>query len=250
MRFLVTLSQAWESVTELLTGATPGASPATSSGQTSAASSVRHVPSDEQAEVLRHWQERNDVFLADAGGLMDDLAGWEPLEPEGDPDSLGEYDRQLHVKFGLLNAVISAGVALSDTARTMKCLTRETTRPTRRRDIDESAVNVLRLLAEGNASAVRQALPALLRDLSRKPLLYVPIDRGGRPKEILQARNLQSLIRTLLTQLPRLGLFRETWHVLRTAYIMERTSPPNGMSITEFDRLLESALHSTLATVF
>jgi hypothetical protein len=85
--------------------------------------------------------------------------------------------------------------------------------------------------------------------LARRPLLYVPIDRDGQPKDILQARSLQSLIRTLLTQLPLLGLFRETWHVLRTAYVMERTSPPNGMSITEFDRLLEAALHSTLATV-
>lgn len=245
IRFLVTLSQAWESVTELLTGS-PRSVPASLAPDSPPAG---RAPTDEQVDVLRHWQERNDNFLADVGTLMEDLAAWEPLEPEGDPDSLGEYDRQLHVKFGLLNAVISAGVALSDTARTMKCLTREGARQSRRRELDEAALGVLRLLAEGNAAAVTRALPGLLRDLARRPLLYVPIDRGGRPKDILLARNLQSLIRTLLTQLPRLGLFRETWHVLRTAYIMERTSPPNGMSITEFDRLLEAALHATLATV-
>jgi hypothetical protein len=128
-------------------------------------------------------------LLADLGGLMEELASWEPLEPEGDPDSLGEFDRQLHVKFGLLNSVISAGVVLSDTARTLKCLTHAAARPERRRDIDETALGVLRLLADGNAAGVRGALPALLRDLSRRPLLYVPIDRGGRPKEILSARN-------------------------------------------------------------
>jgi hypothetical protein len=248
IRFLVTLSQAWESVAELLTGERSGERSDALGKPPSETSWPPRALSAEQVEALRHWQERNDAYLADVGSLMEDLAGWEPLEPEGDPDSLGEYDRQLHVKFGLVNAVISAGVALSDTARTMNCLTRDA-RPAKRRDFDEITLRVLRLLAEGDVAGVRRALPALLRELSRRPLLYVPIDRGGRPKDVLQARNLQSLIRTLLTKLPRLGLFRESWHVLRTAYVMERTSPPNGMSITEFDRLLEAALHSTLETV-
>jgi hypothetical protein len=245
LRFLVTLSQAWEGVAENCAGA-----PRTVTGRpTSDLPSSRAAMTDEQVAVFKHWDERNALLLADMGALMEQLAAWEPLEPEGDPDSLGEYDRQLHVKFGLLNAVISAGVALSDTARTMRCLTQSGPRPPKRRELGESAAELLRLVAEGNVSGLRRALPALLRDLSRRPLLYVPIDRGGRPKDILAARNLQSLIRLLLTQLPRLGLFRETWHVLRTAYVMERTSPPNGMSITEFDRLLEAALHATLATI-
>ncbi len=199
--------------------------------------------------MLRHWANKNEAWLVGLGGLMEELAGWDPLEPEGDPDSLGEYDRQLHVKFGILNSVISAGVALSDTARVMKSLPNVDLPAGRRPDADEQVLTVLRLIARKDAAAVRQAIPALLRLLSRRPLLYVPVDRGGRPKDILVARNLQSLIRTLMSQMPRLGLFRETWHVLRTAYVMERTSPPNGMSITEFDRLLEAALQSTLATI-
>lgn len=242
MRFLVTMSQAWGIVTEELSGISriTGSRPAwTSSAET--------PPTDEQLEALRHWEEKNDAWLVDMGSLMDELAGWDPLEPEGDPDSLGEYDRQLHVKFGILNSVISAGVALHDTARTLKCLVSDSCRKVRRRDPDDNALAVLRFLAAGDPAGVRSALPALLRDLSRRPLLYVPVDRGGRPKDILVARNLQSLIRTLMSQMPQLGLFRETWHVLRTAYVMERTSPPNGMSITEFDRLLEAALQSTLA---
>ena len=244
MRFLVTLSQAWGLVAEVLTG-----NHKRTGAHAAGAHSAKTQPNDEQLEALRHWEDKNDAWLVDLGGLMEDLAGWDPLEPEGDPDSLGEYDRQLHVKFGILNSVISAGVALYDTARTMKCLVRDSARKVRRRDPEEQALVVLRLLAEGDPGGVRRALPALLRDLSRRPLLYVPVDRGGRPKDILVARNLQSLIRTLLSQMPQLALFRQTWHVLRTAYVMERTSPPNGMSITEFDRLLEAALQSTLATV-
>jgi hypothetical protein len=245
MRFLVTISQAWGGVAEWLAGGMrSGLVP-----QPDGPASVAGPPTAEQIEVLKHWEERNDAWLADLGGLMEDLAAWEPLEPEGDPDSLGEFDRQSHVKFGLLNSVISAGVALSDTARVMKSLPIADQPARRRPDADEQLLAVLRLISQRDAAAVHQALPGLLRHLSRRPLLYVPVDRGGRPKEILAARNLQSLIRALLGQLPQLGLFRETWHVLRTAYVMERTSPPNGMSITEFDRLLEAALQSTLATI-
>jgi hypothetical protein len=249
MRYLVTLSQAWGLVAEVLSGVATKLGAKKAAAQTQVPVPAKTPPTDEQLESLRHWEDKNDAWLADLARLMEDLAGWDPLEPEGDPDSLGEYDRQLHVKFGILNSVISAGVALHDTARTMKCLVPDSSRKLRRRDPDEQALTVLRYVAEGDPAGVRRTLPALLRDLSRRPLLYVPVDRGGRPKDILVARNLQSLIRTLMSQMPQLGLFRETWHVLRTAYVMERTSPPNGMSITEFDRLLEAALQSTLAVV-
>jgi hypothetical protein len=131
----------------------------------------------------------------------------------------------------------------------MKSLPSISPAPGRRPDVDELALLVMRHISRRDATAVKNALPALLKHLARRPLLYVPIDRGGRPRDIMASRNLQSLIRMLLARLPQLGLFCETFQVLRTAYVMERTSPPNGMSITEFDRLLEAALHSTLTTI-
>ncbi|HLJ11255.1 MAG TPA: hypothetical protein VKU82_08700, partial [Planctomycetaceae bacterium] len=242
LRFLVTLSQTWGVVADYLSEG-----PANSGER--AAGAQRLMVTDEQLGVLRHWEARNGQLIAGITALTDDLAAWEPAEPGGDPDSLSEYDRQLHVKFGLLNAVISAGVALTDTARMLKCLTHKEPSQAATKDFEETSLLLLRRLAEKNRAGVRRALPFLLRHLARRALLYVPVDRGGRPKDILAARNLQSLIRTLLAQMPQLGLFRETWHLLRIAYVMERTSPPTGMSITEFDRLLEAALHATLASI-
>jgi hypothetical protein len=238
LRFLVALSQSWKSAAEwaLSTAASEGQK--TPPGAADVAAAHR--------EAIRHWDQHNDQALRDLTRLMDELAAWNPNDPDGDPDSLSEYDRQLHVKFSLVNGVISACVALHESARTLKRLSHPAEAGGKPHNFDELVSEVLRFMAEGNADDVRRRLPRLLKDLSRLPLLYVPLDREGMPRDILAARNLQSLLRLLLIRLPHLGLYRETWHVLRTAYVMERTSPPGGMSITEFDRLLEAALQSTL----
>ncbi|MCA9091043.1 MAG: hypothetical protein KDA90_20670, partial [Planctomycetaceae bacterium] len=80
--------------------------------------------------------------------------------------------------------------------------------------------------------------------LGRNPMLYVPLDHGGEPGQVLRTQSLQSVVRFLLRELPRLGLLRETWHLLYTAFRMERKWRPQGQAITEFDRLFEIALRS------
>lgn len=232
LRFLVTLSQAWHAAAEWALAAP---APATAPPE----------PSPEQHAVVRHWIERNNHLARDLGRLMDEFATWKPEEPEGDPDSLGEFDRQLHVKLSLLNSVISASVALADTSRALRCLLPAAKGEKPVRD-DPATRAVLRAVAQRDIGAVRRDFPRMMTELKRQPLLYVPLDHDGNPRDVLAARNRQSLLRTLLSQLPELGLHRETWQLLRTAYLMERTSPPSGMSITEFDRLLESALQNSL----
>jgi hypothetical protein len=62
---------------------------------------------------------------------------------------------------------------------------------------------------------------------------------------MLDARNLQGVIRFLLEQLPQLGLLRDAARVLETAYRMERNSHPGGQAVTEFDRLFQTALKTS-----
>lgn len=221
LRFLVTVSQLWK----LAAVTFPGAP---------------------HASAIARWLHRDELLLSEMARLVETLAAKQPAEPSGDPDSLVEYDRQMHVKLGLTNAIISAQVSLHEAARTLRCALPEDPAAGEARSWERAGVRLTRLVMAGDREAVRRMLPTFLKELSRRPLLYVPLDKGGRPRDILAARNLQSMIRLFLTQLPRLGLLRETWHLLRTAYVMERTSPPGGMSITEFDRLLGASLHSTL----
>lgn len=242
LKFLVTLSQAWRETAEWALPVPGVASPAKEDATGDDAASDDAARRD----VVRHWEQRNDALIRDGMRLMDELSGWKPTEPDGDPDSLAEYDRQLHVKFNVVNTVLSACAALQETSRTLKRLARAPRPQGKAAGLDELVSEILAGAAAGAVPALRKRLPRLLKELVRLPLLYVPLDRDGMPREILAARNLQSLLRMLLVRLPELGMFRETWHLLRTAYLMERTSPPGGMSITEFDRLLEVALQSSL----
>lgn len=223
-RFLVTLGQLWTRA-----AAIPPTNDATA-----------------RAETIGRWFKKNESIERDLLRLVEALAAHQPQEPAGDPDSLIEYDRELHVKFGLLNSVISAEVGCHEVALMLRACLPEDVRESDPKGWERMAIHAHRLLVHKDAAEMRRLLPSLLKELSRRPLLYVPLDKGGRPRDILAARNLQSVLRMLLTHLPRLGLLRETWHVLRTAYIMERTAPPGGMSITEFDRLLQSSLRSSL----
>ena len=77
----------------------------------------------------------------------------------------------------------------------------------------------------GDAPACASALPALLRELRKQPLLYVALVRGGKPQRIAASRGLQYVLRRLLAYLPRLGLLTETCRLLETAQKMETEHP-------------------------
>ena len=111
-----------------------------------------------------------------------------------------------------------------------------------------TVTNTPGVLTDDTAEVKRQ-FPEFLKRLRKRPLLYVPFESGGNPKDILRARTLQAIIRLLLSQLPRLGLLRHTYQLLQTACRMERTRRPPGQAVTEFDRLFRIGLTSSVEAV-
>jgi hypothetical protein len=233
LRFLVTRCQLWRIAAEALAR---NASPT-------------EPLSDQARDAIARWVQSCDDIIRGLGEVVEQLREYEPFEPSGDPDSLSEYDRDLHAKFTLVNSVISAQASCLEAARGLRSCLPVEREPDSGRSLDRLTADALRLMRRGDPEGLRRLLPRLLKTLVKRPLLYIPIDQGGGPREILTARNLQFVIRTLLGTLPRLGLIRETWHVLNTAFQMERTSPPSGMSITEFDRLMQIGLRSSVQAV-
>ena len=168
----------------------------------------------------------------------------------GDHDANVEYDIQLQSKLYLLHTLVTVSVNWYDAQRALR-----STLPAEKlseaaeqeSEFDQLLSEIYRKIELADAAAVRKRFPLLLKMLAKRPLLYVPFERGGHPQQVLQARTLQNVIRHLLSHLPYLGLFRECWHLLKTAHQMERTSrPKGGMAVSEFDRLFRTALQSSL----
>src|SRR5262249_10257655 len=101
-------------------------------------------------------------------------------------------------------------------------------------------------LGQADGAKVRQLLPDFLDKFRPQPLLFVPMSAGGHPRQILRSRQAQAMLRSLLEQLPRLGLVRETFHLIQIAREMELNTPPEGRKISEFDHLFPFALQSVL----
>jgi len=89
--------------------------------------------------------------------------------------------------------------------------------------------------------AIHDQLERIRRHLRGKPVLYVPLSRGGRPDRIVAARMRERLLERLVGLLPRRGLVEETIGLVRLAKSLESRRPRGAASVSEFDRVFEAA---------
>lgn len=193
-----------------------------------------------------NWHNQSQRWQIDMAELMSAIWDHEIAESSGDHDANVEYDIQLQVKFYLLHQVINTLICLRNAERMLSGVVGETLAAGRGSEQERLFASVYHAVIQRDAAKVREAMPAVLARLERNPLLYVPLENDGEPGQVLRTQALQSIVRFLLRELPRLGLLREGWHVLHTAYRMERNWRPPGQAITEFDRLFDISLRNTL----
>jgi len=93
----------------------------------------------------------------------------------------------------------------------------------------------------GDATATAARLEEVRGKLQGKPVLYVPLSRGGRPDWIVRARCRERLLERLAATLPRLGLVDDTIGVVQLAKALESRRPAGAASVSEFDRVFEAA---------
>jgi hypothetical protein len=199
-----------------------------------------------QTDKISEW--RKQVRLLQ-DGLLDLLNSvWERDidETGGDHDANVEYDIQLQTKFYLLNTIIATHINCRVAEVSLLCLLPSVTDEKSFPADDREMIEFYRSVVRRDIPEVRKRLPKQFQRLRRKPLLYVPLDGGGDPMQILAARTVQTDIRFLLKQMPRLGLLRETWHVVKLAHRMERETRPGQMAVTEFDRIFRTGLRNTM----
>ena len=199
--------------------------------------------------AITTWHRQSQRWQIDLAELMEVVWDYDIGESSGDHDANIEYDMQLQVKYFLINQIVATLICLRNAERLLNGIIPDEIAIPRGTEQDRQLAGVYRAIVQRDVGAVREMMPGLLNRLSRNPLLYVPLEHGGEPGQVLRIQALQSVVRFLLKELPKLGLLRETWHTLYTAYKMERKWRPRGQAITEFDRLFQIALKSTLEAV-
>ncbi|MCA8982130.1 MAG: hypothetical protein KDA76_00090 [Planctomycetaceae bacterium] len=195
-------------------------------------------------QYVRNWSRELLRFERELSHLLHEVHVRELSPPSGSHDANIEYDIQLQSKLFLMHNIIWTLTRLRFVRRVADSLLYRTSETSQ--GGEEWLAEFLQAILRNDVNAVRRLLPASLLRLQRRKLLYVPLENGGTPRTISDAQELHALLRFLVTALPGLGLYRETWHVIVTAFRMERGSRPRGPAITEFDRLFRLALSNTL----
>ena len=204
----------------------------------------------EKLEQIQGWLSSIQLFRRELGRLISEVRAYEIKTLSADLDANIEYDIQAQSRYLMMQNVISTTVEYLMAERLLLSALLNHDPATDDPDkFDQDVVAVLRAVLENNVEEVRTSFPAFCESLRKRPLLYVPFESGGQPARILKARTLQSLIRLLLSQLPRLGLIEETYRLLQTAYAMERHSRPLGQAVTEFDRLFRMGLSCSVEAI-
>jgi hypothetical protein len=215
---------------------------------------ARRVPKNkEQKEVFAGWlgtaRQNQQQLLT----LLDAIAEHQVPQPLGSYDSLVEYDRRRQFKEQLLYTAISTCLDTAMAVATLEGVTGGAA-PAAKEDgsrppWEPQAIQLEQALLRGDASGVRTILPAFVDVFQHEQLLFTALADGGDPRQILRVRIAQTVLRALLTNLPRLGLLRETYHLLKIARAMEQSHPPQGRRVTEFNHLFQAAYQAVVEAV-
>jgi hypothetical protein len=234
LRFLATVARLW------MLAARQAAAPGPDAGR------AEHV-----AAWLAAAREKQERLLA----LLDALHAVPVPQPHGSEESLVEYDRRRGLKEQLLYQAIATCL---DTGLALSALHGAAgpeggavlPGPAGELPVWESwAVRLEQALLQGDAAEVRRLLPPFLEHFRKEPLLFTSLADGGSPRPILRARLAQTVLRALASSLPRVGLLRETYHILKAAREMEQAHPARGRGTTDFGQLFETAFQAVVECV-
>jgi hypothetical protein len=242
LRFLSTVARLWQVAARFL-------APPTWESEAESESA------DEARALLGGWLANARTNQGRLLSLLDAIHAHPIPEPSGEYDALVEFDRRRALKEQVLLTAISTCL---DTALAASGLQGACARLDERESgsaasesvafdprfappWEPAALQLEQAFFRGDAEAARVALASFVEHFQGEPLLLTPLGEGGSPRQILRVRIVQTVLRALLANLPRLGLLRETYDLLKIARGMEQTHPPRGRGVTEFNHFFQAA---------
>lgn len=226
--FLGCLARLWKTVVTSRAWSDPGPNP-------------EKTLQDRQDTVAR-WRKQAETNRDRLVELLDAIHRYRIPEPKGDMDSMIEFDQRRATKESLLDQIVSNTVETTDSERILAAAESGPIPNKKANSPDADQLEITRQLSfilRNDMDAIRANWSRLTKSLASKPLLYVPLSKGGEPRVIVATRVRQRGIQDLLTFLPRLGLIRETCELLDVARRMETDHPIGAGAVTEFDELFK-----------
>jgi hypothetical protein len=253
LRFLSTVARLWQVASRFLA---PGTEKEAQGDEDRPAATSEFDPSALLSGWLMVARGNQQRLLA----LLDAVNAHPVPEPGGDYDSLVEFDRRRVLKEQLLHAAIgtcldtylAAGAlhgALYRIGIVSEGPEEQPDEPHSSPPWEPAVIRLEQALFRGDPDAARTTLAAFLEHFQAEPLLVTPLAEGGTPRQILRVRIAQTILRALLANLPRLGLLRETFDLLKSARAMEQTQPPRGRGVTEYNHFFQAAYQAVVESV-
>ena len=202
-------------------------------------------------ETLAAWLSAAQQRLAQLGKLLDTLQAHPVPLPLGSYESLVDYDRRRTVKEQLLYLALASALDTWNACLALAgAVERSESRVGANADTElawqTEAVALEQALLRGERDKAAEKLASFMDRFQGERLLYTALADGGEPRLILRARLAQSLLRRLALALPRLGLIRETFHLLKMVQVLEQTNVGGRKGITEFNELFRAAYQGTV----
>jgi hypothetical protein len=129
--------------------------------------------------------------------------------------------------------VIGAGLDPSSSA------TGSSSAPTSISEELEFAARLIASAMRHDREATERLSNQLIELLPEQEILYAPLSRGGRPRQIAEVRIRHQYLQDTLVALPRLGMIRNTLQLIETIRQMERNVPQGRGAVTQFDDMFE-----------
>ncbi len=207
---------------------------------------------DAGGEKLVAWIARSKQNKGDLRSLLERLEKQVISPPSGTRDSLIEFERQSSIRETLTAKTIYITMETSHALRAMTALYLSRGGSPSFAALAQPWEPVLvRFEAEarfGDRSRAREMVPDFMNGVAVAPLMYVAVDKGGRPTEIGPARYAREAIRMLVGLFPLIGEFRGARDMLDGILLAEQQQSYRGtqVQVSEFDTVFRDVFRKVM----
>ena len=195
---------------------------------------------------LTLWYRQAEANRQGLLQLLDEIDAHALPTPSGTHSSLVEYDRRRQIKEDLQARAVVACVETVEAERLLLAAMAMLPENCELTEWSARFVDVLRSMQHGRIEELIEAMPRLRAALLDQPILYVPLNRGGKPRDIAEAQGVQAAACTLLQALPQVGLLAEAYRLIGVVQLMERHRPIGDGAVTEFDRMFQIGFEASV----